>query len=75
MSWATVCAFFNGGEKLNLQTIKRLASELGLRVVVSFEPIEHTDLSGEPKGEKAGRERIEIAAVDSIRDLPASVRR
>lgn len=40
ISWPTVTAFFNGAETLNLQTIKKLAEELGLRVIVDFQPIE-----------------------------------
>ena len=40
MGSRTVSAFLNGAKTLNLQTIERLAAELGLRVIVDFQPIE-----------------------------------
>lgn len=37
-SWATVSAFFRGGQSQNLATVRRLAAELGLRVEIRFVP-------------------------------------
>ena len=39
ISWPTVTGFFNGSETLNLGTIKKLAEQLGLEVIVDFRPI------------------------------------
>ncbi len=44
-STATVCAFLQGREGLNLQTIISLAAALGLRPVIDFEPLEPKDES------------------------------
>lgn len=40
ISCSALTCLFNGAETLNVQTIKRLAAELGLRVIVDFQPIE-----------------------------------